>query len=142
MLLQNILLAAKFAAVGCLNTLIDWTVYYAVITAFPGESAVFYSLVKGFSYFCGIVNSYFFNRNWTFKEIPSGHEGLRFIKFALVNAAGLSLNALSLYILLNYNFGHALSLVFATALSFIFNFTLSKVWVFRKGKVLVRTTGG
>ncbi len=142
MLAENIFLAVKFAAVGCLNTLIDWTVYYAIICAFPKESALFYSIAKGLSYFCGIVNSYFCNRSWTFKDTPSSSEGIRFIKFVFVNAAGLSLNSLSLYILLNLNFSHTFSLVSATCLSFIFNFTLSKVWVFKKGKVLVKTTGG
>jgi len=142
MLAENLLLVVKFAAVGCLNTLIDWAVYYAIIRAFPEESSLFYSFAKGFSYFCGIVNSYFLNRSWTFKAGPSGGEGLRFARFTFVNAAGLGINTSSLYILLNLNFSHAVSLVCATFLSFVFNFTMNKVWVFRKGKVLAKTTGG
>lgn len=139
---ENILQLCKFAAVGCVNTFIDWAVYFVILTAFPDESIFFYSAAKGFSYFCGMINSFFLNRCWTFKTDPAGHEGARFAKFVLVNAVGLGINSASIYVFLNLNLTHAVALFFATFIAFAFNFTLSKLWVFRKGKIVAKTSGG
>ena len=142
MVTENILQLFKFAAVGCVNTFIDWAVYFAVLKIFPSESIFFYSIAKGFSYFCGILNSFFLNRCWTFKTDQDEHEGGRFLRFAVVNAVGLGINSASVYMFLNHNLDHAMALFFATFITFAFNFTLSKLWVFRKGKMVVKTTGG
>lgn len=140
---EDLLQLFKFAGVGCLNTFIDWAVYFTLVKIFPGESALFYALAKGFSYFCGIVNSFFLNRCWTFgagKE--ESFEGVRFFKFVLVNAVGLGINSLSIYEFLHLGASQLLALFLATAIAFSFNFTLSKVWVFRKGKIVAKTSGG
>lgn len=142
MVTENILQLCKFAAVGCVNTLIDWAVYFAVLKIFPFESILFYSVAKGFSYFCGILNSFFLNRCWTFKTDQDEHEGGRFIRFAVVNALGLGINSASVFVFLNHNLNQSMALFFATFITFAFNFTLSKLWVFRKGKMVVKTTGG
>lgn len=142
MLTKNILQLCKFAAVGCVNTFIDWAVYFTLIKIFPAESIFFYSAAKGFSYFCGIINSFFLNRCWTFKSDSTEHEGARFVKFAAVNAVGLGINSASIYVFLNLNLNHTVALFFATLFAFVFNFTLSKLWVFRKGKMVAKTTGG
>jgi putative flippase GtrA len=132
----------KFAAVGCVNTLIDWAVYFIILKMFPAESVIFYTAAKGFSYLCGIINSFFLNRNWTFKDILRDNESGRFIKFMLVNAVGLGFNSVSVYIFLNLNFSHIASLFFATAITFTFNFILNKLWVFREDKMFAKTSGG
>ncbi len=140
--MKNLLQMCKFALVGCVNTFVDWSIYFIILKVFPAESVMFYSVAKGFSYFCGIVNSFFLNRLWTFKDSLRENEGGRFAKFALVNAMGLGLNSFSIYIFLNMNFNHGMALFLATFVAFIFNFTLSKLWVFRKGKMVAKTTGG
>lgn len=143
MVTENILQLCKFAAVGCVNTFIDWVVYFAVLKAFPAESIFFYSVAKGFSYFCGIINSFFLNRCWTFKTDHDEHEGSRFLRFAVVNTVGLGINSASVYVFLNLNpERHAMALFLATFITFALNFTLSKLWVFRKGKMVAKTTGG
>jgi putative flippase GtrA len=140
-LTENVLQLCKFSIVGCINTFIDWAVYFVILRLFPGESILFYSVAKGFSYLCGVVNSFLLNRCWTFKT-PSGKEGRRFLKFTLVNTLGLGINSASIYVLLNLNLPHLAALFLATTITFAFNFTLSKLWVFRKGKVVAKTTGG
>jgi putative flippase GtrA len=132
----------KFAAVGCVNTMIDWAVYFIILKLFPAESVIFYTAAKGFSYLCGIINSFFLNRNWTFKGILRDNEGGRFIKFMLVNAVGLGFNSISVYIFLNLNFSHIVSLFLATSITFTFNFLLNKMWVFREDKMVAKTSGG
>jgi putative flippase GtrA len=140
--MENVLQLFKFAAVGCVNTLIDWSVYFVILKIFPAESAVFYAFAKGFSYFCGIINSFFLNRFWTFRDSLHENEGSRFAKFLLVNLVGLGFNSVSLYIFLNLEFKHAMALFFATSITFSFNFILNKLWVFRKGKMVAKTSGG
>jgi len=140
--MENVLQLFKFAAVGCVNTLIDWSVYFVILKIFPAESAVFYAFAKGFSYFCGIINSFFLNRFWTFKDSLRENEGSRFAKFLLVNLVGLGFNSVSLYIFLNLEFKHTMALLFATSITFSFNFILNKLWVFRKGKMVAKTSGG
>jgi len=142
MINESILQLCKFALVGCLNTFIDWAVYFAVLKIFPSESILFYTAAKGFSYFCGIINSFFLNRCWTFKAGPDENEKNRFFKFTVVNAMGLGINSASLYVFLNLNISHAVTLFLATSFSFGFNFILSKLWVFRKDKMVAKTTGG
>ncbi|MCL6557762.1 MAG: GtrA family protein [Firmicutes bacterium] len=142
MLTENLIQLCKFAAVGGVNTLIDWAVYFTVLKIFPAESIFFYSLAKGFSYLCGMINSFFLNRCWTFKAGPDENEGCRFIRFVVVNAVGLGINSAFIYVFLNLNLDHALALFFTTGITFGFNFTLSKLWVFRKGKMVAKTSGG
>ncbi len=140
--MESVLQLFKFAAVGCVNTLIDLAVYFVVLQMFPAESVLFYTVAKGFSYFCGIINSFFLNRFWTFKGSLHENEGGRFAKFLLVNLVGLGINSISLYIFLNLAFKQAMALFFATFIAFFFNFALNKLWVFRKGKMVAKTSGG
>ncbi len=140
--MQNAMQLFKFAAVGCVNTFIDWAVYFSILKLFPGESVIFYSVAKAFSYFCGIINSFLLNRSWTFKGASNENEAGRFIKFVVVNAVGLGINSTFIYIFLNANLNHFMALIFTTSITFVFNFTLNKMWVFRKGKIVAKTTGG
>jgi putative flippase GtrA len=140
--MENIVQLFKFATVGCFNTLIDWAVYFIILKLFPAESVIFYTAAKGFSYFCGILNSFFLNRVWTFRDSLQENEGGRFAKFMAVNLIGLGINSVSVYVFLNMEFRHVAALFFATAITFSFNFILNKLWVFRKGKMVAKTTGG
>lgn len=142
MINRNINQLLKFVAVGCVNTSIDWTVYLAVLTAFPAKNASFYSVAKGFSYFCGMINSFFLNNAWTFKSLQDKKAGIKLIKFLLVNVMGIGLNSASIYFFLNIKTSHTTALILATVITFSFNFTLSKLWVFRRGKVVAKITGG
>jgi len=139
---ENLIQFFKFALVGCVNTFVDWAAYFTIISIFPAESTFFYAVAKGFSYFCGIVNSFFLNRCWTFNAAGAGNEGGRFVKFALVNAIGLGINSLTIYECLKLNISQIMALFMATAIAFGFNFTLTKIWVFRKDKMVAKTTGG
>jgi putative flippase GtrA len=140
--MENILQLFKFGAVGCVNTLIDWAVYFIILKIFPAESVLFYAVAKGLSYLCGIINSFYFNRIWTFKDSLHENEGGRFVKFMMVNMVGLGFNSVSIYIFLNLELKHTMALLFATMITFFFNFILNKLWVFRKGKMVAKTSGG
>ena len=138
---RSIIQAMKFTFVGCLNTAIDWAIYFLILKYFPNESNLFYMAAKSFSYFCGIINSFLLNRYWTFNAGDTRHEGIRFIRFVVVNTFSLSINSLIVYILLNYTVTHFYALLIATTITFFLNFILSKLWVFRKEKVSVNHQG-
>ncbi|RJQ30572.1 MAG: GtrA family protein [Peptococcaceae bacterium] len=138
---ENILQLIKFALVGGVNTFIDWAVYLLIIKIFSPESIIYYTAAKGFSYFCGMINSFFLNRYWTFNVQSSDNEKNRFLKFVLVNAVSLGINTGSLYLLLRLNGHHLVALFLATAASFVFNFSLNKMWVFRGRKAAPEATG-
>ena len=53
----------KFAIVGVLNTLVDFAVFQALNLLLGW---VYVAQVIGYS--CGIINSYLWNSNWTFRE--------------------------------------------------------------------------
>lgn len=139
---DNIFQICRFAIVGGLNTLIDWAVYFVIVGLYPVESVIFYTIAKGISYLCGMINSYLLNRCWTFKGSQAANEVSRLIKFLLVNAVSLGINSLSIYIFLNLNLSHITSLFFTTAITFSFNFTLNKLWVFRENKMMAKVTRG
>lgn len=140
--MESIFQLFKFTAVGCINTLIDWTIYFIVLKMFPAESVLFYTIAKGFSYFCGIINSFFLNKFWTFRISLHENERGRFVKFLLVNLVGLGINSVSIYIFLNLELKQTMALFMATFITFLFNFVLNKLWVFRKGKMVAKTSGG
>ena len=108
----------KFQCVGVLNFLVDFGVL-KLLTAVLGWPLVISNTI---SYTCGVINSFFFNRFWTFKmklkffsvyslTVPSrvGEKRVRhfrflsldFIKFIFVNLVSLGVNDLAMYVLVN-----------------------------------------
>jgi putative flippase GtrA len=120
--------AAKFLSVGVLNTALDASLYFT-LTRWLGFSTL-QTLAKGISYGAGILNSFFWNRSWTFKSDASTLT--TFVPFALANLAGLAINAGAMHICLNVLSLHEiLSLALATGTSLSWNFIASKVFVFK-----------
>ena len=76
----------KFAIVGVLNTLVDFAVFQALNLLLGW---VYVAQVIGYS--CGIINSYLWNSNWTFREQRT--RSLReIVLFVLVNVASLGVS--------------------------------------------------
>ncbi|MBC8448982.1 MAG: GtrA family protein [Chloroflexi bacterium] len=81
--------ALKFLAIGVLNTLVDGALYFA-LTRWWGLAAL-PALAKGLSYSAGVLNSFHWNRSWTFKSEASGLRAL--LPFVLANLIALAINA-------------------------------------------------
>jgi putative flippase GtrA len=121
--------AVKFGAVGVLNTLVDLGLYFA-LTRWLGLAGL-PVLAKGISYSAGILNSFLWNRNWTFRSQASTWKTL--VIFVLVNLAGLGMNTGALQLGLNvFHLTELVSLGLATGFTLAWNFLLSKFVVFRK----------
>ena len=121
--------AVKFGAVGVLNTLVDLGLYF-VLTRWLGLAGM-PVLAKSISYGAGILNSFAWNRTWTFRSQTSAWKTL--IPFVLVNLVGLGMNTGTMQIGLNVlHLPELVSLGLATGLTLAWNFVLSKFVIFRK----------
>jgi len=83
---------AKFVLIGALNTFVDLGVLNVLILFSSISSGIFYSVFKGISFGVAVVNSYFFNKTWTFKREEKKENGKEFILFFLVSLVGFAIN--------------------------------------------------
>lgn len=121
--------AVKFLSVGILNTALDAGLYF-VLTRWLGFAA-FETLAKGISYGVGILNSFYWNKSWTFKSDDGTVAA--FVPFALANLAALAINAGVMHVCLNiFSLHEIVSLALATGITFLWNFAVSKVFIFKK----------
>lgn len=121
--------AAKFLSIGVLNTALDVGLYF-VLTRWTGVAA-FKTLAKGISYGVGILNSFYWNKSWTFKS--DAGTVAAFVPFALANLAALAINASVMHVCLNaLGLQEIVSLALATGSTFLWNFTISKVFIFKR----------
>jgi putative flippase GtrA len=123
--------AVKFGIVGVINTGVDLGLYF-ILTHFTGYFGEQQVLAKGISYTAGILNSFLWNRNWTFKS-TTGYFNVTTLLFLLSNLVGLGLNTFVLYVGLKVLLlPELLVLGAATAIPLLWNFLISKFVVFRK----------
>lgn len=120
--------AAKFLSIGILNTALDASLYF-VLTRWLGFAAL-QTLAKGISYGAGILNSFYWNKSWTFKS--DAGTVTAFVPFALTNLVGLAINVGVMDVCLNSLGLHEIaSLTLATASTFLWNFIVSKFVIFK-----------
>ena len=123
----------KFSIVGFLNTCLHFGIFY-VLYHFVG---VHYLLSSSIGYGFGLINSYFFNKIWTFRD-QLFFTAYQFFKFVIVNLASLSVNLCVLYLLIekahfSANFSQVGAILFSLLLNFFgnkyFTFTVSGIHV-------------
>lgn len=83
----TILQFIKFNLVGVLNTLVDVVVFW-LLNHFFGWTYI----ANVISYSCGIINSYLWNSNWTFKEQKT-HSAKEMLSFIAVNLVSLCVSS-------------------------------------------------
>ena len=143
----------RFCVVGGLNTGIDFTVF-AILYAWGVPLLPAHTV----SYGCGILNSFWLNRNWTFKEAPGParaekggdlnslnrdlnslakkKSARQMIKFTLLNIVTLILTyELLVWIHAQWNWPMLICRLFAIVASLVINFAGSRLWVFRQPKL-------
>lgn len=120
---------AKFMTVGVLNTVIDAATYFALTRWLGFGSALV--LAKGIAYVIGMVNSFFWNRSWTFGNKGNIWRAAGF--FTLTHVVALAINAGTMALALNWlGLPEFIALGAATSASFVWNFVLNKLVVFRE----------
>ena len=118
--------ASKFAVVGVLNTAVDVGLYLALVHGL----GVWPVAAKIVSYGAGVLNSFAWNRSWTFRSQASAWRTLG--PFVLVNLAALAVNAGVIHVGLDtLALPEWLCLALAIGVAFLWNFAASKLIVFR-----------
>jgi putative flippase GtrA len=132
----------KFNAVGLLNTAVDFVVYTGLLGA-----GVHLLAAQTAGYGCGIVNSYLWNKYWTFRRggvnragesggsggsLAGPGERARFARFVALNIGTLLLSLLVLWLAHDGIGLHPLAAkAAATAVTMVANYAGSRLWVFR-----------
>lgn len=122
----------RFAIVGVANTLVDFIIFIIFINVFHLNDLVSQTI----SYGCGVLNSFFMNKLWTFKEHKTTESSInQFGKFVVTNAISLTVSLVGLS-LLNSTLGINvyISKVMVTLFLQIFNYTVYKFIVFKHDK--------
>ena len=80
----------KFAIVGTSSTVINLAVLYLMLRLLHGHRYISATV----AFLVSVVNGYYWNRRWTFKEAPAKAIHTQFSQFVLVNLVGLGLDLL------------------------------------------------
>lgn len=92
---------AKFVLVGGLNFLIDMGVLNFLIFFTGITAGIEQTFFKGFSFLVATINSYFWNKFWTFKRSEKENVGKEFFEFFTVSTIGFLINVGVDYIFVN-----------------------------------------
>ena len=124
--LPELLKAGKFAAVGVVNTLVDFLVF-TVLAQFL-QCNVYLSQVLGYS--AGVVNSYVLNRSWTFRS-RAGFFSPALVKFLVLSLCMILFSTGVLYLCVDVaGLPKLAGKVVATGVTMVVNFLISRFWVF------------
>ena len=129
----------KFGVVGVLNTLVDFGVLNLLILIFSVASGVWFSLFKSLSFIVAVVNSYVWNKFWTFESDrrTNTKEALSFFVVSVigfvvnVGIASLIVNAVPALFGANPVVWANVGALVGTLLAFTWNFVGYKFFVFR-----------
>lgn len=83
---------SKFGLIGVANTVIDLGIYNLFIFMSDVSSGYLIAVFKSFSVLAAIVNSYIWNKFWSFEKKETGNVGEEFTQFLMVSLVGLLLN--------------------------------------------------
>ena len=120
----------KFAMIGGVNFLIDFTVYVS-LTRFSDFWREHYLMANIIAFAVAVTFSFFMNKRWTFKyKGDKVHK--RYVQFFIVCFIGLGWTELLLYFGIDFLgwFDIYVKLLAAVAV-FFWNFGINKLWTFR-----------
>jgi putative flippase GtrA len=147
---------AKFGVIGVSNVLVDLGVLSLVTIIFSTQfnigadeamigAVTFYSLYKSISFIVANINSYFWNKHWTFDQGTKKQTKSEFMQFFAVSIIGFLINVLTASIVFKIIVGSRIGLsdtqlgqiglIGAAAGSIVglaWNFLGYKLWVFKK----------
>ncbi len=83
---------SKFGLVGVTNTVIDLGIYNLFIYMSDVSSGYLISVFKSFAVLAAIINSYIWNKFWSFEHKNTENVGEEFMQFLVVSLVGLLLN--------------------------------------------------
>ncbi|MGH7886172.1 MAG: GtrA family protein [Thermodesulfobacteriota bacterium] len=130
----------KFCFVGLSNFMVDFGILNLLIYFTGHDKGILFSVFKGISFIFALINSYTWNKFWTFESVETKSVFRQFLKFFSVISAGLVVNvAIASFVVNKYgssvavsstlwaNFGALISLVFTV----LWNFFGLRFFVFK-----------
>jgi len=130
----------KFMLVGFSNLAVDFGLLNLIMYIFDVDIGFTFSIIKAFSFSVAIINSFIWNKLWTFDYGDESETGKQFFKFAAVAITGLIINVVVASFIVNFikvdfvppriwvNIGSLISLVAVL----IWDFAGYKYLVFRR----------
>ncbi|EMT46471.1 MULTISPECIES: GtrA family protein [Anoxybacillus] len=112
----------RFIVVGISNTVVDWLLFFFFVSLNVPQV-----WAQTFAYSAGVVNSYMWNRIWTFRV--KGAIMKQFVRFLVLNFCSLTVTIIVLYGC-NQMFSVFLSKFMATISGIVINWIGSRMWVF------------
>ncbi|NMM51898.1 GtrA family protein [Paenibacillus aquistagni] len=124
--LQSLRSFVTFGLVGVVNTGVDFAVFTLLAWC-----QLPWLLAQAAAYSCGVLNSFFMNRKWTFKQ-QEGPLLKGLARFVILNAITLVVTSIVIW-LLHHHLGAAIlwSKGAATLIGVVLNFVGSRLWVFK-----------
>lgn len=83
---------SKFGLIGVANTVVDLGIYNLFIYLSDVSSGYLIAVFKCFSVLAAIINSYVWNKFWSFEKKETHNIGEEFTQFLMVSLVGLLLN--------------------------------------------------
>jgi putative flippase GtrA len=128
----------KFGIVGLSSTAIDWGVFYLLKHLFEvyyggGRASDDYirSLAKTLSFLVAVINSFFWNRRWTFRS-RSQQKAKEFSKFFSIYVLSMIINVGIMHLAAGIlGWKDIFGLIAATGFTTFWNFFANKFWIFR-----------
>ena len=117
----------RFCTVGLGNTAVDFNVFFLL-----NLGGVPYLLAQAISYSAGVINSFIFNRKWTFR-VERKANLLEATSFFIVNGLSLLTSFGMLAVLHDVNHLNLwLGKCLATGAAIVVNYIGSRLWVFNQ----------
>lgn len=89
----------RFGIVGILNTVVDLAVFNLLINTLGITEGLMANLFKGLSFVVAVINSYYWNKYWTFQVQKKTK--VEFVEFVVVSLVGFGLNVGAFHLMVN-----------------------------------------
>ncbi|OHA52130.1 MAG: hypothetical protein A3A97_04435 [Candidatus Terrybacteria bacterium RIFCSPLOWO2_01_FULL_40_23] len=128
----------KFAAVGFSNTAIDWGILNIILAGFGfAVGTSLYPAGKAISFAFATLNSFVWNRFWSFEKKGTSNLGKEALQFYIFTGIGLVINVIVATNIARISpesklWAGVIAPALATATSMVWNFTAYKFFVFKK----------
>jgi len=120
----------RFVVVGVANTLVDFMVFFFCHNIL----GIYYTLSQGIGYSFGVLNSFIFNKIWTFEsKVNKKKTAMEFVRFIMINGISLLVSIYGIsYLVSSMEINVYIAKIIVTLLAQIINYLGYKIWVFKK----------